>query len=104
VSGLDSNIAPDEAVLARGVVATDGGFRLAADPRTPLVAGAPFDTLASSAMSGSARAVQTDLMMTLDECGGIAGTRSIPATGHNAHVEAPAVMLELSDRLAAATS
>jgi len=106
VSGLDSNIATDEAVLTRGVVATDGGFRLAADPRTPLVAGAPFNTLASGARCPVLLARgATDPMITLDElrrhC---RNAVEIPGTGHNAHVEAPAAMLELSDRLAAATS
>jgi pimeloyl-ACP methyl ester carboxylesterase len=106
VSGLDSSIAPDEAVLARGVVATDGGYRLAADPRTPLVAGAPFDTLASSARCPVLLARgAADPMMTIDEL-----RRHCPAaieisgTGHNAHVEAPAAILELADRLGTSAS
>ena len=103
VSGLDSNIATDEAVLARGVVATDGGsIRLAADPRTPLVAGAPFDTLASSARCPVLLARGGDgPMVTLDElrrhC---PKALEIPRTGHNAHVEAPAVIVALVRSLA----
>jgi hypothetical protein len=49
VSGLDAQIAPDVATLARGVRVNGGSYRLAADPRTPLVSGAPFATLFSSA-------------------------------------------------------
>jgi pimeloyl-ACP methyl ester carboxylesterase len=101
VSGLDA-VAPGTATLARGVMMTEGGFRLAADPRTPLVAGAPFDTLAASARCPFllARGV-TDPMMTLDELRRYsAAATDIAGTGHNAHVQAPAAVLELADGLA----
>ncbi len=106
VSGLDTRVAPDSASLARGVVATDGGFRLATDPRTALVAGAPFVSLASSARCPVLLARgETDPMVTLAElrkyC---AAAVDVPGTGHNAHVESPGSIVALSDRLAGEAS
>ena len=102
VSGLDSRVAPDEALLERGVVAVEGGYRLAADPKTALVAGAPFASLASSArcpvllVRGA-----TDPMVTLAELGKYcAAAVDLPGAGHNAHVESPGSIVALSDRLA----
>ena len=102
VSGLDARIAPDPALLERGVVPTEGGFRLATDPRTALVAGAPFATLAASAQCPVLLARgATDPMVTLDQlrthC---AAAVEIPGIGHNAHVESPAAVVALSERLA----
>jgi pimeloyl-ACP methyl ester carboxylesterase len=48
VSGLDEAVAPDAHSLARGITKTAEGFRLSQDPRTFMVAGAPFATLAAS--------------------------------------------------------
>lgn len=101
VSGLDMRVAPDIALLERGIAPADGGFRLAADPRTALVAGAPFATLAASArcpvLLGRGA---SDPMVTLEElrvhC---AAALDIPNTGHNAHVESPGSMLDLAERL-----
>ena len=42
VSGLGADIAPDAHALARGAVPEEGGWRLAQDPATFAVAGAPF--------------------------------------------------------------
>jgi pimeloyl-ACP methyl ester carboxylesterase len=96
VSGLDAMVAPDPSTLARGVTRTTGGFRLAADSRTPFVAGAPFDSLYRSArcpvLLGRG---EHDFMVSLDEL-----RRYCPAafdlagTGHNTHVEAPAALVE----------
>ncbi len=102
VSGLDSRVAPDDSLLERGVTATEGGFRLAADPRTALVAGASFATLAAAARCPVLLARgASDPMVTLDElrkyC---AAATEIPGTGHNAHVEAPASIVALAERLA----
>src|SRR5687767_4244341 len=49
VSGLDAAIAPSDEWLARGLVQGEEGWRLAQDPRTFGVAGAPFDSLATGA-------------------------------------------------------
>jgi pimeloyl-ACP methyl ester carboxylesterase len=104
VSGLDVRVAPDTALLARGVMSAEGGYRLAADPRTPLVSGAPFATLAAAARCPILLARGTeDPMMTLDELQPLCpAALDIPGTGHNAHVEAPATIAGLSLRLSAA--
>ncbi|TLZ27321.1 MAG: alpha/beta hydrolase, partial [Gammaproteobacteria bacterium] len=49
VSGLGMDIAPGEEWLARGSVHAERGWRLAQDPRTFAVAGAPFASLVASA-------------------------------------------------------
>ena len=103
VSGLDVRVAPDAALIARGVVPTEGGFRLATDPRAALVAGAPFATLAASAQCPVLLARgASDPMVTLDQlrthCAAVA--IEIPGTGHNAHVESPGSIVALSERLA----
>ena len=46
VSGLDEQLAPGRETLARGVLHMPGGWRLAQDPATFAVAGAPFASLA----------------------------------------------------------
>jgi pimeloyl-ACP methyl ester carboxylesterase len=104
VSGLDTRVAPDSASLARGVVAADGGFRLATDPQTALVAGAPFASLAASALCPVLLARgASDPMMTLDHLRAhCPAALEIPGTGHNAHVESPGAIVALSERLASA--
>lgn len=101
VSGLSEEIAPGEACLARGVVQGEQGWRLAQDPRTFAVAGAPFASLARSA---SARVWlargERDHMVKPDElrahaCEAI----DIPGVGHNAHVEDPRAVATLLGRL-----
>jgi pimeloyl-ACP methyl ester carboxylesterase len=101
VSGLDARVAPDTASLERGVVPTEGGFRLATDPRTALVAGAPFGTLAASTQCPVLLARgASDPMVTLDQLRShCAAALEIPGTGHNVHVEAPGSIVALSDRL-----
>lgn len=101
VSGLDLRVAPDSALLERGIASADGGFRLAADPRTALVAGAPFATLAASARCPVLLARgASDPMVTLEElrmhC---AAAFDIPNAGHNAHVESPGSILALAAHL-----
>ncbi|HEY0766632.1 MAG TPA: alpha/beta fold hydrolase, partial [Steroidobacteraceae bacterium] len=49
VSGLGTDIAPDEELLERGATHAERGWRLAQDPRSFGVAGAPFAALAASA-------------------------------------------------------
>ena len=104
VSGLNEELAPRRETLARGVLHTPGGWRLAQDPGTFAVAGAPFASLASAA---HARVVlargERDPMVSLEELR--AHTRQahdIPGVGHNAHVEDPHGVLELIDALVSA--
>jgi pimeloyl-ACP methyl ester carboxylesterase len=102
VSGLDTRVAADPASLARGVAPAEGGFTLATDPRTALVAGAPFASLAASALCPVLLARgASDPMMTLEHLRAhCAGALEIPGTGHNAHVESPGAIVALSERLA----
>jgi pimeloyl-ACP methyl ester carboxylesterase len=100
VSGLGAAIARAE-LLARGVVRAEQGFRLAADPQTMLVAGAPFATLARSAGCPVMLARgERDAMVTLAELGAHATVAfDIAGCGHNAHVEDPQGVAALCTRL-----
>jgi pimeloyl-ACP methyl ester carboxylesterase len=80
------------------------GFRLAADPRTALAAGAPFATLVRSAQCPVLLARgEHDALVTLAElrehC---AEATDLAARGHNVHVEAPQALLPLVRRIIAA--
>src|SRR5215831_7278382 len=101
VSGLGADIAPDDDWLARGTVQTERGWRLAQDPRTFAVAGAPFVSLAASATAPVLLARgERDAMVSLEELGmHAAQARDIPGAGHNVHVENPAAVVALVDQL-----
>ena len=101
VSGLDTTIAPDEAWLRHGITQTERGWRLSQDPRTFEVAGAPFTPLAAAARSPLVLARgEHDPMVSIDElqlhC---PHTYEIAAAGHNAHVEKPAAIVGLLERI-----
>jgi pimeloyl-ACP methyl ester carboxylesterase len=100
VSGLDARFARPEH-LARGVARSDDGYALAADPRTMLVAGAPFATLARSATCPVILARgEHDPMVTLAELAAHAPTAvELAGRGHNAHVEDPDSVVDLCVRL-----
>jgi pimeloyl-ACP methyl ester carboxylesterase len=104
VSGLGEQLAPGREVLARGIVHTPAGWRLAQDPCTFAVAGAPFASLASSAQARVVLARgQGDPMVSLEELRAHAARAyDIPGTGHNAHVEDPAAVVELIEGLLSA--
>lgn len=100
-SGLDERIAPGEESLARGIAAAPQGWHLAADPRTFLVAGTPFDSLVRSARCPVLLARgEHDAMVSLAElrrhqpeaC-------ELPGLGHNAHVERPSAIVALLEQL-----
>ena len=104
VSGLSEELVPGGEALARGVLHTPEGWRLAQDPGTFAVAGAPFTSLASAA---HARVVLArgarDPMVSLEELR--AHTRQahdICGVGHNAHVEDPRAVLDLINVLLSA--
>jgi pimeloyl-ACP methyl ester carboxylesterase len=100
VSGLDTRFAgPD--VLARGVRRTGRGYGLAADPRTMLVAGASFATLASSATCPVILARgEHDPMVSLAELRDHAtDALDVAGRGHNAHVEDAQAVAALCERL-----
>jgi pimeloyl-ACP methyl ester carboxylesterase len=104
VSGLDEELAPGRETLARGVLQTAGGWRLAQDPGTFAVAGAPFASLAAAA---HARVVlargERDPMVALEELRAHSPQAyDIPGAGHNAHVEDPRAVLGLIEGLTSA--
>lgn len=101
VSGLDEKVAPDEALLARGVVRAAEGFRLAQDPRTFAVGGAPFDSLVRCARCPVILARgEHDWMVTLDQLREHReDALDLPGLGHNAHVEDPDAVIALLQRL-----
>jgi pimeloyl-ACP methyl ester carboxylesterase len=104
VSGLTLEIAPAEEYLARGVARGEEGWRLAQDPRTFAVAGAPFAALAASSTAPIHLVRgERDPLVSLQELR-VHDPRAheIPGTGHNAHLEDPAAVLAALERLEAA--
>jgi pimeloyl-ACP methyl ester carboxylesterase len=103
VSGLSPDIAPGQEWLARGAVQGEGGWRLAQDPRTFAVAGAPFASLAASATIPIVLARgERDPMVSLQELRLHAQqAHDIRGAGHNAHIEKPAAVTELLEQLVA---
>ena len=101
VSGLSADIAPAPQTLARGIVRGADGWRLAQDPRTFAVAGAPFGSLVATAAAPLALARgASDPMVTAEELRAhAAGVHTIAGAGHNAHVEQPAAVVALLERL-----
>jgi pimeloyl-ACP methyl ester carboxylesterase len=107
VSGLRPDTASpstsDERLLARGVVRAEEGWRLAQDPRTFAVGGAPFATLAASSTAPVLLARgEHDSMVSLDELRRYdPQARDISGAGHNAHVEDPSAVVALLEQLSA---
>ena len=104
VSGLSEELAPGREALARGVLHTPGGWRLAQDPGTFAVAGAPFASLASAAQPRVVLARGgRDPMVSLEELRAHASQAyDIAGAGHNAHVEDPRAVLGLIEALLSA--
>ena len=101
MSGLDVAIAPDAALLARGVVREQHRFRLAQDPRSFEIGGAPFASLTASATAPLLLARgEHDPMVSLDclraHCG---DARELAGAGHNVHVEHPDTVAGLLQEL-----
>lgn len=103
VSGITSDIAPDDGWLARGIVQAEQGWRLAQDPRTFAVAGAPFASLAASATSTVLLARgERDPMVSLQELRAHASqVHDIGGAGHNVHIEDPAAVVALLEQMVA---
>ena len=91
--------------LERGVTHGTEGFRLAQDPRTFSVGGAPFATLVASADARILLARgECDSMVSLEELRAHqAGARDIVGAGHNAHVEDPQAVVTLLEQVIAQT-
>ncbi len=103
VSGLTADIAPSEEWLTRGAVKAESGWRLAQDPRTFAVAGAPFASLAASANPRVLLARgERDPMVSVQELRTHAPkAHDIPGAGHNAHIEDPTAVVALLEQLVA---
>jgi pimeloyl-ACP methyl ester carboxylesterase len=101
VSGLDAGVATGEEWLARGIVQGEEGWRLAQDPRTFGVAGAPFDSLANSARARVilARGERDAMVTTAELRAHAADVVEIAGCGHNVQVEQPAAIVDLLQRL-----
>ncbi|HET9447388.1 MAG TPA: alpha/beta hydrolase [Steroidobacteraceae bacterium] len=101
VSGLDADIAPSDEWLARGVVQGDEGWRLTQDPRTFAVAGAPFESLATSARARVmlARGERDAMVSTAELRTHVSDAVELPGFGHNVHVENPDAVVELLKKL-----
>ena len=101
VSGLSEELAPGRKALARGVLQTPDGWRLAQDPGTFAVAGAPFASLAAAANAPVVLARgERDPMVSLEELRAHARQAyDIPGAGHNVHVEDPRAVLGLIEPL-----
>jgi pimeloyl-ACP methyl ester carboxylesterase len=101
VSGLDVAVAPTDEWLARGVVQGEEGWRLSQDPRTFAVAGAPFDSLVSSARARVvlARGESDSMVSTAELRAHVTDAVEIAGCGHNVHVENPQAIVDLLQRL-----
>jgi pimeloyl-ACP methyl ester carboxylesterase len=101
VSGLDAVVAPADEWLARGIVQGGEGWRLAQDPRTFGVAGAPFDSLVKSARARVvlARGERDAMVSTAELRTHAADVVEIAGCGHNVQVEKPAAIVDLLQRL-----
>jgi pimeloyl-ACP methyl ester carboxylesterase len=101
VSGLDEKIASGPELIARCITRGDEGFRLAQDPRTFIVGGAPFATLVTSAACQVLLARgERDSMVSLDELRAHDSRAvDIAGAGHNVHAEDPAAVVRLLDQL-----
>lgn len=106
VSGLGPDIAPGEVWLERGVERNEKGWRLAQDPRTFAVAGAPFASLAAAAAGRVwlARGARDPLVSAEELRSHARQVREIAAAGHNAHVEDPRAVVALLEQLVAESS
>jgi len=104
VSGLDTSLAPGEALLGRGTVRDAGGYRLAADPATLGVEVPPFAALLAAVHCPvlATRGEHDALVSSAELHAAARGAVDVPGLGHNLHVEDPAALVALVDRLLAA--
>lgn len=101
VSGLDAAVAPSDEWLARGVVQGEEGWRLSQDPRSFGVAGAPFDSLMTSARARVilARGERDAMVSTAELRAHASEVLEIAGCGHNVQVEKPDAIVDLLQRM-----
>jgi pimeloyl-ACP methyl ester carboxylesterase len=99
VSGLDGLVEPGDAALAAGIRRVEGGWRPAFDPRAFGVGEPGMAALlaASPVPVVLARGEHDPMVSTADLAALVPDPVVLPNLGHNAHVEAPAVLLPLID-------
>ena len=97
VSGLDERIAPEEDWLFHCVTHGSEGWRLAQDPRTFEVVGAPFSGLIASAQAPVvfARGEHDQLVSDSELQMYSRQVHPVAGAGHNVHVEKPEDILSL---------
>lgn len=105
VSGLDATVAPGDEWLSRGVVQGDAGWRLSQDPRSFGVAGAPFDSLVTSARARVilARGERDPMVSTAELRAHASEAVEIAGCGHNVQVEQPDAIADLLQSLIASS-
>jgi pimeloyl-ACP methyl ester carboxylesterase len=103
VAGLEAALAPGPELLARGVAREAAGFRLAADPATLGVEVPPFGSLLAAARCPviAARGERDALVSGAELRAVVPAAIDVPGRGHNLHVEDPAALVALLDRLPA---
>jgi pimeloyl-ACP methyl ester carboxylesterase len=91
VSGMVGLADATSPVVQAGIVAEDGRYRLAADPATTMVAGAPIATTVAAARGPLRLACgAADPLVTIAELRAFdPAAIEIPGRGHNPHAEAP---------------
>jgi pimeloyl-ACP methyl ester carboxylesterase len=100
VSGMVGLADAASPVVQAGIVAEDGRYRLAADPATTMVAGAPIATTIAAARGPWRLACGlSDPMVTIAELRAFdPSAEEIAGCGHNPHVEAPVQFARLIPR------
>lgn len=95
--GLTGLVAPDSPLVASGIRAVDGGYRLATDPRTGLVGEPPMRALLGVATAPVVLACgERDHLGSVDHLRELTEDAvELSGVGHNPHVEAPAKLLAL---------
>lgn len=103
VAGLPETLAPDEAILERGVTADGDGFRLATDPVAFGIVVPEFHRLlAATRCPVLVTRGEHDTMVSSDDCRVLGmPTQDLTGLGHNAHVEDPERVASLIASLSA---
>jgi pimeloyl-ACP methyl ester carboxylesterase len=97
VAGIPEDAATDPNLLAGGVRAVDGRFRVAADPRAASIGGPPMESFMAAAAAPVRLACgELDPMVDVDQLRRFdPAAVVIPGCGHNAHVESPSALARL---------
>jgi pimeloyl-ACP methyl ester carboxylesterase len=97
VSGLNVRIAPDEALLARGIGVDADGYALATDPTVLAIKVTPFTELVAQAACRVVlgRGEHDPLVSAAEQASLGRLTVQVDGCGHNVHVENPAAVARL---------